>query len=124
MGGVMRFTYNDHSLKERRRNLRKNQTDAEALLWRKLRNKQINRIKFFRQYSVGPYILDFFCSEKRLAIELDGSQHLTNQEYDAERSYYLRSQDIKVLRFWNNEVIQNMEGVLLKISERITPNCI
>ena len=115
MGGVMRFTYNDHSLKERRRNLRKNQTDAEALLWRKLRNKQINRIKFFRQYSVGPYILDFFCSEKRLAIELDGSQHLTNQEYDAERSYYLRSQDIKVLRFWNNEVISNLDGVFEKI---------
>ena len=113
----MKFNYNDPGLKTHRRELRKNQTDAESLLWRSLRSKQIKNLRFFRQYSVGPYILDFYCPKKRLAIELDGSQHKKARAhlYDQERTSYLESKAIRVIRFWNNEVIQNLEGVLGKI---------
>ncbi|MFA6161584.1 MAG: endonuclease domain-containing protein [Patescibacteria group bacterium] len=115
---------NDHILKDRRRDLRHRSTDAELLLWQKLRNRQICNFKFFRQFSVGPYILDFYCPEVGLAIELDGSQHSTEQAvaYDKERSEYLAGKDIKVARFWNNEVLTNIEGVVTKVLEVIKPN--
>lgn len=99
------------------RQLRKNQTDAENLLWRHLRNRNLNGLKFRRQHPVGTYIIDFYCHELRLAIELDGGQHAEPEmvEYDKERSNYLESQDIKVVRFWNNEIFENMEGVLERV---------
>jgi len=68
-------TYNDPIFKERRRFLRRDQTEAEERLWQCLRNRKLNGYKFFRQYSVGPYILDFFCTQTRLAVELDGHHH-------------------------------------------------
>ena len=96
----MKFIRNDPSLKHRRMKLRRNQTDAEKLFWMRIRNKQFYGMKFFRQYSTGPYILDFYCPKLKLAIELDGGQHTheDNLEYDAERSAYLKSQGIDVIR--------------------------
>ena len=118
--GVMK--YNDPILKPRRQELRHNETDAEKVFWSHVRNKKLQGLKFFRQYSIGPYILDFYCPEKRIAVELDGSQHSEeeNREYDAERTEYLRAQDIEVIRFWNHEVLSDIEGILFKITERAT----
>ncbi len=109
--------YNQGPLKDRRKELRKNQTEAESLLWDKLRNKRLDAYKFFRQYSVGPYILDFYCPLLRLAIELDGAHHNDAKEYDKERDFFLDSKGIQTVRFWNNEVLSDMDGVLKKIME-------
>lgn len=111
--------YNDQLQKIRRQELRKNQTEAENILWQKIRNRQINNLKFHRQYSAGPYILDFFCPQIRLAIELDGDQHKDAKEYDKERELFLRDKDIITIRFWNGEVMENMEKVLKKIYDKI-----
>lgn len=107
--------YNDQSQKDRRRELRKNQTPAENALWQRLRGRKLNGLKFYRQYSIGPYILDFFCPQMRLAIELDGEQHKDSKEYDKERDVLLRKADIQTIRFWNGEVMSEMEKVLEKI---------
>jgi len=101
--------YNSQSFKERRKELRKNQTETEKILWSRIKNKQIDAYKFFRQYSVGSYILDFYCPDKKLAIELDGAQHLDNKEYDQERDNYLLALDIKTVRFWNSEINANIK---------------
>lgn len=112
------FLYNNKILRERRRELRNNQTEEERILWSKLKNAQIKNLKFVRQYSIGPYILDFYCPKLRLAIELDGGQHndLENKLYDLDRDDYLKSVDIKTLRFWNHDVYNNINNVLEKIS--------
>lgn len=117
----MKYIYNEQKLRERRKGLRRNQTDAEKLLWNKLRGRQISGLKFYRQFSVGAYILDFFCPQIKLAVELDGGQHAEeeNKEYDAIRTDYLKGIGIEVLRFWNNEVMKNIEGVLQVIEERL-----
>lgn len=111
--------YNDPSLKSTRRKLRNNQTNVERLLWNHLKNKQFYGLKFYRQYSIGEYILDFYSPELKLAIELDGGQHAeeNNKSQDQIRADYLKSQGIKVMRFWNNDVIQNIGGILDKIKE-------
>ncbi|MFA5133917.1 MAG: DUF559 domain-containing protein [Patescibacteria group bacterium] len=109
--------YNDVNFKERRRCLRKSQTDAERKIWQMVRNKQICNLKFFRQYGVDKFILDFYCPEKRLAIEIDGGQHTEAVSYDSERTKKINNLGIKVIRFWNNEVLQNIEGVYEKILE-------
>lgn len=96
--------------------LRKRPTDAEQLLWRHLRLKQMEGFKFRRQQPIDNYIVDFVCFEKRLVIEVDGGQHAT-QEKDALRDKYLQQQGFNVLRFWNNEVLQNINGVLEMIRE-------
>jgi type I restriction enzyme M protein len=100
-------------LLENARELRKNQTDAESLLWQLIRDRQIADCKFRRQHPVAPYILDFYCHEKKLAIELDGGQHNTESAIgqDHKRTEFLASQGITVLRFWNNDVLQNTEAV-------------
>ncbi len=108
------FIYNDPKLKPRRKELRHNETKEEKLLWDKLRRKTLGH-KFSHQYSVGPYILDFYCVEKRIGIELDGFHHLANKDYDKERDEYLLLNDIKVLRFWNNEISANMNEILERI---------
>ena len=110
----MKFLYNDPKLKIRRQELRQNETLEEKIIWNELRNCNIG-CRFFRQYSVGPYILDFYCPKKRLAIELDGQQHRQEKEYDEERDNYLVANDIRVLRFWNKEVSCDLEKVLVKI---------
>ena len=119
----MTLIYNKTIFKERRRDLRRNQTEAEKVLWKQLRNKNLLGLKFFRQYSVGAYIVDFYCPEYKLAIELDGGQHAEeeNKEYDKIRTDYLKSIGVEVVRFWNNEVLQNIEGVLEKIKMKLTP---
>lgn len=77
--------------------------------------------KFYRQYSIGPYIVDFYCYDKEVAIELDGGQHAESTQliYDTNRTRFLNRQGIKVIRFWDNEVIKNTEGVLRVIQEHL-----
>ncbi|MBM4307724.1 MAG: endonuclease domain-containing protein [Deltaproteobacteria bacterium] len=119
----MKFLRNDPTLKPRRRELRRNQTDAEKALWAQLRNKQFYGIKFFRQYSIGPYILDFCCPTIKLVVELDGGQHNQpeNRVYDETRSEYLKTKGIEVVRFWDNEVLLDMESVLTELSQKVSP---
>ncbi|MEI7709687.1 MAG: DUF559 domain-containing protein [bacterium] len=112
------FTYNDPKLKPRRKELRSNETKEEKLLWASLRRKKLN-FKFTRQYSVGPYILDFYCVERRVCVELDGFHHLENKDYDRERDEYLLLNDVKVLRFWNSEINGNINKVLEKIKQEL-----
>jgi very-short-patch-repair endonuclease len=95
--------------------LRKGSTDAESLLWKYLRRKQFAGHKFRRQQPIDHYIVDFVCFEKRIIVEVDGGQHSIEREKDAERESYLTRNGFEVLRFWNNEVLQNMEGVLEEI---------
>ncbi len=97
--------------------LRHNQTATEARLWQVLRAHRLNGILFRRQHAIGPYIVDFCAPKHKLIIELDGSQHLDQQEYDAERTAYLETKGYRVLRFWNNEVWENLNGVLQKIMD-------
>ena len=94
------------------RQLRSNATDAERAMWRQLRQRQLNGHKFRRQHAVGEYIVDFACVERKLAVELDGSQHMTNTSYDTTRTNALEEQGYRVLRFWNNDVFGNMDGIL------------
>jgi len=94
------------------RNLRKSPTDTEQILWLQLRNKRFLNYKFRRQFPIGGYIVDFICLELKLIIELDGAQHLEAENKDAERTEILNKQGFKVIRFWNNDVIDNLEGVL------------
>jgi very-short-patch-repair endonuclease len=121
MKEVMKFLLNDPTLKRRRQELRRNQTDAERALWVKLRNKQFFGTRFFRQYSIGPYIVDFYCPTVKLTVELDGGQHNQsgNKEYDAVRSDYLRAHGIDVTRFWDNEVLLDMQSVLSKLELKV-----
>jgi very-short-patch-repair endonuclease len=122
----MKFLLNDTKLKERRRELRRNQTDAERVLWARVRNGQFFGMKFFRQYSVGPFILDFYCPVKKLAIELDGGQHNLpeGKECDVARTAYLKGHGIEVIRYWNNEVLCNLEAVLTQLEMKfaVPPN--
>ena len=98
--------------KEFARELRENQTDAESLMWRMLRNRQLENFKFRRQPPTGRYIVDFCCVEKKLIIELDGGQHVENSVADSKRTGELEKGGYKVLRFWNNDVLMNADGVL------------
>jgi len=99
-------------IKQRARALRYNPTEAERLLWRQLRFWQIDGYKFRRQQPLGHYIVDFVCLGKRLVVEVDGGQHAEQQmKYDSERDVWLAAQGFSVLRFWNNEVLKNIDGV-------------
>lgn len=100
---------------ERAQALRKRQTDAEAKLWRALRGQALG-VKFRRQVPLGSYIVDFLCYHPRLVIEVDGGQHADNP-YDAKRDAWLEAEGFRVLRFWNNEVLGNLEGVLQVIMQ-------
>ena len=100
---------------QRARALRRRMTDAERLLWRHLRNRELGGWKFRRQYPVGPFIVDFICVEKNVVIEVDGGQHAENEALDIQRSAYLNKMGYRVLRFWNNEVLQETEAVLTAI---------
>jgi len=97
------------------KSLRSNQTEAEARLWYHLRAHRFMGLKFKRQKPVGRYIADFVCWEQRLIIELDGGQHAEQVTYDQQRDAWLRSEGYTVLRFWNNDVMQQLEGVLEQI---------
>ena len=100
--------------------LRQRSTEAERALWRKLRGRQLEGYKFRRQQPVGPYIVDFVNFEKGIIIELDGGQHVTNRARDEEREAWLRDEGFQIIRFWNNDVFDNMEGVLEVILRELT----
>jgi len=101
------------------RALRANQTDAEARLWTGLRDRRLAGAKFRRQVAIGPYIADFTCFAARLIVELDGGQHAHDANADAARTARLEGQGFRVLRFWNNDVLANTEGVLERILEAL-----
>ncbi len=103
---------------EQARKLRREQTDVERKLWSRLRNRQVDGFKFNRQVPKGRFIVDFCCSEAQLVIELDGDQHAfgDNAKRDAVRTRYLKESGYRVLRFWNIEVRENIDGVLETIS--------
>ena len=87
-------------------------TDAERRLWAALRNRRLADLKFRRQVPLGRYVLDFYCEDARLAVEVDGSQHAQRVAYDEARTLWLASKRIRTVRVWNNDVIQNLAGVL------------
>ena len=101
------------------RELRQNMTESEKLLWEKLRKKQVDGYRFRRQHPVYRYVLDFYCYEKKLAIELDGDVHIQREEYDEYRDEFLKSTGIETLRFKNYEVVNDINQVLKKIKERL-----
>ena len=101
--------------KQHTRNLRREMTDAEKLLWRHLRMEQIGCYKFRRQHPLGNYIADFVCMEASLVLEVDGGQHAESADNDAIRTQWLETKGLHVMRFWNNEVLNNIEGVKLAI---------
>lgn len=98
--------------------MRKTSTPQEKTLWSRLRNDNLG-CGFRRQHSIGRFIADFYCAEKKLVIELDGHQHADNKEYDKERTELFESFGIKVIRFWNEEVDENIKKVVLKIVEEL-----
>lgn len=104
----------DPQLLEFAKAMRSNATDDEHLMWQLLRAKRFMNLKFRRQHVIAPYIVDFYCHELGLVIELDGSQHGTDdgKEYDAERTTFLEALDLKVVRYWNHDVLKNTESVL------------
>lgn len=100
--------------------LRKESTDTECKLWQQLRSKQCGGYKFRRQHPLGNYIVDFVCLESRLIIELDGSQHLEETKmHDQQRDCWFQKEGYRILRFWDNEVLQNMAGVYQLIEEAL-----
>ena len=109
-------------MKSRRRELRHSLTAAEATLWKNLQRSQLAGKKFRRQHSVGAYVLDFYCPECRLAVELDGQGHFdpVRSERDLLRSQYLASLNIRVVRFENRAVFENLEAVLHQIDQHLT----
>jgi very-short-patch-repair endonuclease len=101
--------------------LRRKQTDAEQRLWYHLRAHRFMGLKFKRQKPMGRYIADFVCIEHRLIIELDGGQHAEKVAYDGQRDAWLRSQGYTILRFWNNDVMQQLDSVLERIASSLSP---
>jgi len=107
--------------RDRARALRGAQTEVERRLWQRLRARQLNGVKFRRQHPIGSYIADFFCLDARLVIELDGSQHgeVHERQADERRTQFFESRNYRVLRFWNEEVLTNIDGVLETIARRL-----
>jgi very-short-patch-repair endonuclease len=97
----------------RARNLRANMTDAEARLWRALRRDQLNGLHFRKQHPIGPFTVDFYCPSLRLAVEVDGGQHAEQRKQaDDRRTNWLAEKGVTIVRYWNNDVLSNLEGVL------------
>jgi very-short-patch-repair endonuclease len=107
--------FNRYNQKKIRKSLRERQTFYEIILWSKLKNRQINNRKFRRQHGIGKYIVDFFCAELKLVIEVDGANHYfddKSEQYDNDRQKYIENQNIKVIRFTNTDIKDNLDGVL------------
>lgn len=102
----------DRFTQSRARELRLHLTDAERKLWSHLRRRHLDGLRFRRQVPIGPYIADFACLEPRIVVEVDGSQHATQENYDAKRDAFLKEQGFRVLRFWANDVLAQTDGVL------------
>ncbi len=97
------------------RKLRRDTTDAEKLLWKHLRHRKLAGMKFRRQHLIGRYIADFCCEEEKLVIELDGGQHSNNTDRDEHRTQYIEKFGYRVIRYWNSEILDNIDGVLVDI---------
>ena len=104
------------------RTLRNNATHAERMLWRRLSGRQLDGYKFSRQMPLGGFVCDFLCREARLVVEVDGGQHSVNSAEDARRTRLIEAEGFRVLRFWNNEVIENTESVLEAIQHALSSN--
>jgi len=104
------------------RTLRKRLTDAESALWRQVRLRQIEGYKFRRQHPIGPYIVDFVCLERKVIVEVDGGQHAVQVQQDAERTAWLESVGYRVIRFWDHEVLTELESVKETIRQSLTPH--
>ena len=115
--------FNRKPLKEFRKELRSNLTPAEAVMWTALQKKQLEGRKFRRQHSIGKYIVDFYCPAEKLVIELDGAEHYTleGSDYDGKRDSYISSFGIKVLRYENMDIYNNLEAVLEDIKNNFKP---
>jgi very-short-patch-repair endonuclease len=101
--------------RDRQRSLRTFSTDAERLLWSKLRGRRLEGFKFRRQVWLGNYVVDFVCVDQRLVVEADGGQHAEQADYDDRRTAFLEKEGFRVLRFWNNDVLTNLDGVVTVI---------
>ena len=106
----------------RARELRRRSTEAEKRLWAELRNRRLQGFQFRRQVWIGPFVVDFVCVDERLVVELDGSQHADRSDYDGRRSDVLAGEGYQVIRFWNNEVTENIAGVLDAIVAALVPS--
>lgn len=106
-------------LTQRARNLRKNQTVQEKILWKHLRDRRFRGAKFRRQMPIGRFIVDFASVEYKLIIELDGSHHAEQKEYDEIRTAFLKAEGYRVIRFWNNQIMQEINGVLQLIEDAL-----
>jgi very-short-patch-repair endonuclease len=98
------------------RRLRRNQTDAERAIWFRLRDRRLGGWKFRRQFPIDRFVVDFFCADARLIVEVDGGQHAVQAEADAQRTRILEAMGYLVLRYWNNDVMRNIDGVIEDIS--------
>lgn len=105
----------------RKRYLRTNMTAAERTLWRKIRQRQLGNARFRRQHAIGPFIVDFACVELKLAIEIDGGQHDEKSKQDVNRSHFLERQGWRVIRFWNHDVLLNIDGVMMAVLASLVP---
>jgi very-short-patch-repair endonuclease len=103
--------------RDRARTLRANATEAEQKLWSRLRKRQLDGFQFRRQYAIGPFFVDFICLEAKLVIEVDGSQHADREAQDQSRSAFLRINGYRALRFWNSEVMSDVDSVVERIAE-------
>ena len=101
------------------RALRRAETRAERLLWSRLRDRRLGGQKFRRQHPLGPYVVDFLCTEKWLVVEVDGGQHAARVASDQARTCWLESRGVRVVRFWNNEVLENPDGVCSRLLENL-----
>ena len=118
--------YNLTNLKDRRRQLRRQQIPSEVKLWMLLRNRQFRGLKFRRQHSIGGYILDFYCPALRLAIEIDGESHLKpgRDIYVERRQRWIERQGITIVRFLSSDVINNFDGTIERLDEVIRQNLV
>ena len=112
----IRMRHNCLTINERARRLRRDQTDAERILWARLRDRHLGDAKFRRQHPIGPFIADFCCPQPKLIVEVDGGQHATQGLADQERSRFLGNQGYRVLRFWNHDVLNHTDAVLVRIA--------
>jgi len=112
--------FNRPIARQRARRLRRDQTDAEQALWARLRDRQLFGAKFRRQHPIGHFVADFCCPQRKLVVELDGGQHAARVAADQKRARFLQEQGYRVLRFWNHDVLGNMEAVLERIVEALS----
>lgn len=110
-------------IRDTARQLRREQTEWEHSLWSRLRRRQLEGFKFRRQHPIGPFFVDFFCSEAKLVIEIDGSQHVDELADDKRRTDFLSDAGYHVLRFWNHEIRSDIETVLQRIADALGQSC-